>query len=555
VIAGWGGLPNGSHKWSAATWHDFHKASAASIGCTYEPEKVAFVRDIAAILRHTKGVMAGQPIVFLPWFLHRVVTPYFGYIDDATGMRRYNKCYIFVAKKNAKTTSMAPILAQQLIFDGERGAEIYTAAGDIDQAAIVYRQLSPMLREVPELEKMLIITDSQKHIALPRTHSWLKVLSAEVDTKHGINPHCVYFDELHGQPNRHLWETLTVGTFAAQVQPSLFTTSTAGYDINSICAEEWDYARLVRDGVIEDPTLLPVIYEVPKDADWTDPDTWFLANPSMGTREDMLKGHATISFEDMLTEFTRAKAEPRKENMFRRMRLNQWVSQESRWLPMHHWDSMPKDREPLRGRVHFAGLDLSTTTDLTSYVRVSFDGEMLDVYDHHFLPADGIEEKEDRDRVPYREWARQGFLTLTEGNVIDYPTVRAYINRMAAEDGKPEELAFDEWNATQLCQVELPSDGHTCVKMRQGFITLSAPSKRLEELVLSGRIRTVSPVLRWMAENVVVDTDPAGNIKPNKGKAKHRIDGIVALVMALDRASRHAQPKESVYAKRGIISL
>jgi phage terminase large subunit-like protein len=517
------------------------------MGATYDSTRADRVVAFFGQLRHVKGRWGhgpdgqGEPFTLMAWQEHEIIRPFFGYIAS-DGRRIYKRCFIAVAKKNGKTALCAGLALYALFGEGEPGAEVYSAAADREQASLVFQSAAPMCRNVSALDKRSKILEVQRRIVVPSTNSFYQVLSAEVETKHGLSPFCVIFDELHAQPNRNLWDVLTAGAFAARLEPMLFTITTAGYDRNSICYEEWDYARKVRDGIIEDPALLPVIYEVPEDADWNDEKMWHLANPSLGT---------TIDLDDMRAEYRKAKELPANENAYRRLRLNQWVSQESRFLPMDKWDAL-EEPHSVSGRVHYAGLDLSSTTDITAYLRVAWDGPCLDVFGHYWVPGFNIEERERRDRAPYREWARQGFVTLTEGDIIDYASVRQHMREKSASDGRPAEVGFDPWNATQFCQVELPDDGFVTVEVRQGYRTLSAPTKRLLELVLAGQLRVKDPVLRWMADNVVVTTDPTGAIKPDKSKARQRIDGIVALVVAIDRASRYGEPRRSVYEDHGI---
>ena len=549
---GFEGLPKGAERWGDARWNRYHSEQADAIGCVYRPELVINgPLLIASAVSHTEGVMAGRPFAFLPWFEHRIVHPFYGYVERETGLRRYRKCYLFVAKKNAKTTSMGPLLLHHLVTDGQVGARVFSAAGSIEQASEVYDVAMPMVTDSPSLSKRLLVRDANRRIIFPATHSWYQVLSADVHTKHGKKPSCVHFDELHAQPDRYLWDVLTVGASAGWVDPALFATSTAGYDRNGICYEEWQYARRVKQDPSLDPELLVVIYEMPEDADWQDEKNWCLANPSMGTRADMMAGKATISVEDMRAEFRKAIEIPAKQNMFRMMRLNQWVSQELRFIPMERYDALCAP-ETLSGRPHYGGLDLSSTTDLTAYVRVAWDGPNLDVFGHYWVPGANIEDRERRDRAPYREWARQGFVTFTDGDIIDYPTVREYLRDTAKTDGRPQEIGFDPWNATQFCQIDLPDDGFTMVEVRQGYKTMSSPTKQLLELILAGNLRVNDPVLRWMADNTVVTIDPTNAIKPDKSKARQRIDGIVALIVALDRAARHIEPRRSVYEDHGI---
>ena len=541
-------LPLDSESWGDEEWGSYHRKAAKAIGCVYDPGEGDAVLAFFAALRHVKGRWGGQPFVLLPWQEHEIIRPFFGYLDKQTRKRRYRRAFIAVAKKNGKTAMCAGLALWGLFMENEPGAEVYSAAADIPQASLVFQSAAPMVRAEPDLNAWSKVLDTQKRIVFPQLNAFYQVLSAEVESKHGLSPSFVIFDELHAQPNRHLWDVLTQGAFAAREQPALFTITTAGYDRNSICFEEWEYARHVRDGIIEDPALLPVIYEVEEDDDWEDEETWRKANPSLGV---------TIKIEDMRAEYRKAKELPANENSFRRLRLNQWVSQETRFIPMSAWDACSADPLPFLNRAWYGGLDLSQTTDLTAWARVAFDDDgFLDIDVHGFLPAENIIDRENRDRVPYREWERQGFITLTPGNVIDYDVVRNMVDEDAYSDGKPVEIGFDRYCARQFCEIELPGMGFETFGVPQGPTSLNDPTRKLLELVLSGKVRHGgNPLLRWTAENVTVTQDSNGNIKPDKAKSTQRIDALAAVINAIQRALLHGEEQPSVYEERGILTF
>jgi phage terminase large subunit-like protein len=534
-------LPEGSGRWGAKRWHQYHSERAASIGCVYDPERADSVVEFFSLLRHVKGRWGGDPFTLLPWQEHEIVRPFYGYIDPATDRRVYKRCFIAVAKKNGKTALCAGLALFGLFCENEPGAEVYSCAADRDQASLVFQSAAPMVRNEPTLSSLSKVLEVQRRIVFPQTNSFYQVLSAEVDTKHGLSPNYVIFDELHAQPNRHLWDVMSQGAFAAREEPALFTITTAGYDQLSICYEEWQYAKDVASGRIEDPHLLPVIYEVPEDADWTDEKTWRLANPSLGV---------TITLEDMRAEFTKAQRLPSNENAFRRLRLNQWTQQETRWLSMEAWDAcgphtdlvgLAEERkqamERLKGRQAIGWLDLSSKTDITTF-GLLFPGDTVEVLPFFFIPEEGLRERGDRDHALYQEWARLGFVHTTPGNVTDYRFVRETINKVR-EDYKFLAIAYDDWNAGKL-EVELSEeDGFSMVPVPQNISRMNAPTKDLLALVLSQRIdHHGDPVLRYMAGNLVVDVDNNERVRPTKAKSTGRIDGIVGIIMALAEASR-----------------
>jgi len=497
-------------------------------------------RKIAVInrLTHTKGPFAGQPFRLRPWQERRIIRPLFQ-IDKATGRRRYRMCLLMMPRKNGKTELIAALAIDGLLFDDEAGAEVYSAAADKDQAALAFNVAAQMIRNDPFLSGQCEIIDSQKRIVHRKSGSFYRAISAEAYSKHGFSASRILFDELHAQSNRELWDVLTTAT-GARAQPLTVAISTAGYDRHSILWELYAHAKNVLETPTLDPAFLPVIYEAPRDADWTDEKVWHAANPALGDFR---------SLDEMRTACARAQEIPAQENTFRRLYLNQWTEQAARWISMTAWDACraPIDRAALRGRPCFVGLDLSTTTDLTAAVAVFPDGDAFDVLPQFFVPKDRILQRATRDRVPYDQWAREDRITATPGPVVDYDAVRALITAWDQEFDL-RVVAYDPWNATDLIGRLEKQDGITCVKIRQGFASLSAPSKALETAILSKRLRHDGhPVLRWNVANMSVESDAAGNIKPSKELSTERIDGGYALVMAIDAMERNAHAANPAY--------
>ena len=496
---------------------------------------------------HVKGPLAGQPLVLDEWQERDIVRPLFGWKRKADGTRRYRKAYIEVPRKNGKSTLSAGLALYLTVADDEAGAEVYSAAADRDQAAIVFDVAKSMVGANEELEGM--VECFRRSMVVRRTASSYKVLSADAPTKHGLNAHGIIFDELHAQPNRELFDVLTTST-GARVQPLEIYITTAGYDRHSICWEQHEYACKVRDGIIEDDSLLVAIYCADEKDDWTDPKVWAKANPGLGK---------SISLEYLERECNSAKERPAYQNTFRRLHLNQWTEQATRWVDMTVWDrnTAKVDEAALIGRPCFAGLDLSSTADLTALVFVfppDDDDGPYTLLPRFFVPEEAVRIRARRDRVPYDVWVREGYITATEGNVVDYNFIRAQVHT-DAEKFLLRELAYDRFNATQLV-TDLGSDGITVVPFGQGFVSMSAPAKELEKLLLEGRIaHGGNPVLRWMMSNVSVRQDPAGNIKPDKSKSAEKIDGIVAACMGLGRAIVQPEAPKSVYETRGILTI
>ena len=499
------------------------------------------VRFFPRFLRHTKGEHAGQPFNLLPWQAD-IVRALFGW-KRSDGLRKYRRAYVEVPRKNGKSNLAAGIGLYLLFSDGEPGAEVYSAASDRDQAAIVFEAASSMVEESPELLEQS--EPYRRSIVIPKSRSSYKVLSSDVKTKHGLNAHGIIFDELHTQPNRDLWDVLTTST-GSRRQPLTFSITTAGFDRHSICWEIHDYAVKIQDGIIDDPEFLPVIFAAPDDADWTDPAVWALANPSLDV---------TISREYLEAECNRAQETPGYVNTFRRLHLNQWTESSSRWLDLGAWNECgePIDPAELEGESCWGGLDLSTTTDLSALVLVFPRDPGYAVLAWFWVPEETMRLRSRRDRVPYDIWAREGYIEATEGNVVDYDFIREKINSLGAQY-RIQQIGFDPWNATSLVN-DLMADGAKMVAVRQGYASLTAPSKELEKLVVARELfHGDNPVLRWCAANVVVQQDPAGNLKPSKDKSTERIDGIVALVIALSRAI-DGDETGNVYDERGLLTL
>lgn len=518
---------------------------AVSEGCYFDAEAAEKVRDFfRRFLRHSKGAWAGQPFELLDWQWRDVIQPLFGW-KRADGTRRFRKGYIEVAKKNGKTTLASGIGLYLLIADGESGAEVYSAGADREQAGIVFREAASMVGKSPALSDHVQVIESTKRLVFPRTGSFYKALCRESGTNEGLNIHGLIFEELHAQKNRDLFDTLTYGG-ASRRQPLQLAITTAGWDRHSICWEQHEYAWQVIEGVLPDWSFFPYIAAAGEEDDWEDPATWAKANPSIGV---------TVKLDEMREAYEAAKASPRKENSFKRYRLNIWTEQELRWLQMEDWDACGErfEASELAGLPCYAGLDLATVKDLAAFV-LFFPDAGNAVLPFFFCPQEGARERARADKVPYPTWARQGLIELTEGNVTDYRRILQRIGELG-ETYNIREIAVDRWNSQQL-QTDLTDAGFDVIQFGQGMASMTSPTKELEKLVLEGNIRHGGhPVLRWNAANVSVTEDPAGNIKPDKKKSSEKIDGIVALIMAIGRAIVQEQPRGSVYEERGLVTI
>ena len=435
--------------------------------------------------------------------------------------------------------------------DFEHGGEVYGCASDSQQASIVFDVAVDMVEQCPALKSRIKPVLSQKRLIYKPLNSFYQVLSAEAYTKHGLNVHGVVFDELHAQPNRNLYDVMLHGSGDARKQPLFFLITTAGTDRNSVCWEVHQKAEDILKGRKRDPTFYPVIYGAPDDADWTSEEVWKAANPSLGI---------TVDIEKLRNACESARQNTAEENLFRQLRLNQWVKQSVRWMPMEKWDacSFKFNERDLEGRVCYGGLDLSSTTDITAFVLVFPPEDENDKYyilPYFWIPEDNLDLRVRRDHVPYDIWHQDGYLQTTEGNVVHYGFIETFIEELGTKYNI-REIGFDRWGAVQMVQ-NLEGMGFTVVPFGQGFKDMSPPSKELMKLTLEGKLaHTGHPVLRWMMDNIYVKTDPAGNIKPDKEKSTEKIDGAVATIMALDRAIRNQNVQtESVYDQRGLIII
>ena len=491
----------------------------------YDKDAADYAVMFIESLCHTKGTWAGKPFELIDW-QEQIIRDLFGVLKP-NGYRQFNTAYIEIPKKQGKSELAAAVALLLLCGDGEERAEVYGCAADRNQAKIVFDVAVDMVRFCPALSKRVKILESQKKITYLPTNSSYQVLSADVANKHGFNTHGVIFDELHTQPNRKLFDVMLQGSGDARMQPLYFLITTAGNDTNSICYEVHQKAIDIAEGRKVDPTFYSVIYGAAEDEDWTDPKVWKKANPSLGI---------TVGIDKVKAACESAQQNPGEENAFRQLRLNQWVKQSVRWMPMDKWDAcaFPVSEDDLEGRICYGGLDLSSTTDITAFVLVFPPLDEEDKYyilPYFWIPEETLDLRVRRDHVPYDLWERQGTLMTTEGNVVHYGYIEKFIERLG-EKFNIREIAFDRWGAVQMVQ-NLEGMGFTVVPFGQGFKDMSPPTKELMKLVLEEKIAHGGhPVLRWMMDNIFIRTDPAGNIKADKEKSTEKIDGAIAFMTA-----------------------
>lgn len=462
---------------------------------------------------------------------------------------------LFLAGKNMTPTHNselgAAIALYMLLADGEPNAEVYVAACDRQQASIIFNTSMNFVEGNDTLSKVTNTIRSTKRIVYQKTGSFYQVLSSDVKSKSGINASCVILDEIWTYPNPDLAKMLTTGSGDARTQPLFLYLTTAGNKLTGYGWEMHQKAEDVLNGKRVDPSFLSIIYGLEDDADIADEKNWYKANPSLGH---------TIKIDRVREHYNQVKDDPADLALFKQLRLNMWLKQEIKWMPMENWDvcNYSVDPEALKGRVCYAGLDLSSTTDITAFVLVfppEEEGDKFQVIPYFWIPEETLQQRVRRDHVPYDIWHKQGLIKLTEGNVVHYGFIEKFIDKLG-EAYNIREIVYDRWGATQMSQ-NLEGMGFNMVPFGQGFKDMSPPTKELMRLTLSKQIAHGGhPVLRWMADNIVVRTDPAGNLKVDKEKSSEKIDGIVALIMGLARATVNPPDESSsIYDDRDMIIL
>lgn len=509
--------------------------------CHFEPKVAnAVIGFFEDKLTHIEGHLAGKPLTLAPW-QKAVVGCAFGW-KRPNGTRRYREVFQYVPRKNGKSTMLGGLINLVAFCDNEPGAQIYSAAAEREQAALVYRQAKGMILNREELELGTKIYATYKSIEYPNGVVY-KALSADADTKHGFNTHFVVVDELHAQPNRELVDVLVTST-GSRRQPMVWYITTADYDRQSICNEKYDYACKVRDGITDDPYFLPVVYEASIDDDWTSPETWRKANPNLDV---------SVSSEYLERECQRAKDTPSYENTFKRLHLNVRTQQDVRWIPIELWDHGGEafDHEILYGQECFAGLDFGWRDDYAAFVLVFPVNGTYYILPWFWLPEEG---RRDKRLPPASDFVAHGLVTLTPGNTTDvdaiYETIRECSRKYVIKS-----IAIDPANARKQAQ-DLMGEGFEVFEFIQSKRSYNEPCRLFEALLKEGNIRHGgNPVLRWMASNVAVELDGLGQIMPKKAKSTEKIDGIVATIMALGLAISTPIESSSFMDTQGIVVL
>ena len=501
--------------------------SAESRGFRFDEDKAQKILSFYDYLPHIKGEWAGQPIELGTW-QGFILINLFGWVSVKTGLRRFKSAYIEVARKNGKSTFIAPVGLYMLICDGEGGAEIYSCAASRDQARIVFDTARDMVKK-SELSQY--ITALNHSIYDEKSSSSFKPLAADSDTLEGKNTHCGIIDELHAHKSRKVYDVIELSC-ASRSQPLLIVITTAGSDRHGICYEIRNYTTKVLDGTINDDSSFGIIYTLDEPARWQDEDQWELANPNLGV---------SVKREDMRRLADKAAQTPSSANQFKTKRLNLWCDAESAFFNKEKWQSAPQFEPAIADTMPcIMGLDLSSKLDLTALVEAFPDDEgIVQVRTRFWLPEDVIDRRKTGKAhhlvTLYDQWAEAGFLNLTPGNMIDYQMIREEIRDLSVTVNL-EEIAYDPWGAAQLSLQMKEEDGLPMVEVAQTVKNMSEGMKELEALIEAGRIRhDHNPVMDWMMTNVTAKVDRNDNVFPRKDHQENKIDGAVALIIAMSR--------------------
>jgi phage terminase large subunit-like protein len=494
-------------------------------------------------LPHIKGKWGGKPLQLEPWQKF-ILTTVFGWVKKDSGLRRFRICYTEVSRKNAKSTLSSGVALYMLLADSEPGAEVYSAATTRDQAKIVFGDAQAMVRKTPELREHYKVQANAHNINVLGTSSKFEALSADAHTLDGLNIHCAIIDELHAHKTRDVWDVVETAT-GARSQPIIWAITTAGSNRSGICYEQRTYLTKVLECVALDETYFGVVYTIDDGDDWTQEQTWEKANPNYGV---------SIYPDDLARLVAKAMQMASAVNNLLTKRFCVWVSADTAWMDMRAWDRCKDeslDIEDFTDAPCWIALDLATKTDIAAMALLFKRGDDYYAFGRYYVPQETVE---NASNSQYSGWERTGKLTATTGAVTDFAAVENDVLELCARF-KVQEIAKDPWQSAYL-GTRMQDQGLTVVDVRQTVQMMSAPMKELESLVLSGRFHhDGDPVLAWMASNVVAHLDNKENIYPKKERPENKIDGIIALIMGLNRALvSDSENRPSVYESRGLLT-
>lgn len=499
-----------------------------------EDKAARVVRFIEGYCKHLHGDLAGQPFRLHDWQVKDIIYPAFGNFD-AEGHREKRFVYVELPKGNGKSFLLSAITLYMAIADGEHNAEVYCVAGDREQARIIFDTCREMIAADARLSAACQVFKNT--IIHKKSNSTIKVISAEAYSKHGYRPYAIMFDELHVQPNRELYDTLTRGMIK-RWNSMCWMITTAGVK-NTFAEQIHDEAELIRRGKVKNPAWHPVIYNATQEDDPFDPKVWQKANPGMGNIIDQ-KNFALLSNE--------AKSQPSALNSFKRLHLNIWTGSVESWIPAHVWDKCMgevSEDELLKADL-FMGLDIASTMDLSAlaYLWRLQDGRLFLKVDT-FCPEETIHDRDKKENANYLSWTEAGHITATPGNVQDLESIKGKILEAAGKYSL-QSLGFDPWLADNFAAELYTRHSIPVIKCVQNLSTLAEPSREFEKLLVSKiLVHDGNPVLAWNLDNTQIYRDTNNNYRPHKGKSKGKIDGIMASVIAIYAMLEHEKENPS----------
>jgi phage terminase large subunit-like protein len=506
-------------------------------GLYFDSKKAARAcRFFPKYLRHSKGKWSGKVFELEPWQAF-IIWNIFGWYT-ANGKRRFHTAYIEVARKNGKSTFAAGTGLYMMVADDEMGAEIYVGATKQKQAKVTFDEAKNMVKKSPELREYIIPFRNNLHSE--ELMAKFEPLGQDSDTEDGLNAYCGIIDEYHAHKDDSLYNVIESG-MGARENPLMFVITTAGFNKLGPCKTQRDLCEKILNGIIQQDDIFAMIFSMDEEDDWENSNNWIKANPSMNSID------TTRDF--LHSRYERVKNDPSKHVDFLTKNLNVWTDASEVWIQSKRWDACnikPIKWEDLAGRQCFGGLDLASVEDITCAF-LFFPGEAYhDLYPLFFIPEETVRERTKRDKVPYEQWVREGWIETTPGDTVDYDYIRRRLTGYYVEDGEVKHdescvadhvlissIAFDRWNSSQLVN-NLMADGIQMSPFGQGFVSMSTPTKEFKKLVLKKQVNHGgNPVLTWMISNVEIKCDAGGNEKIDKGASKEKVDGPVAGVMAL----------------------
>jgi len=517
-----------------------HLADLKRTDLAWRPEQAERVFDF---FRTMLTFEDGSPFELL-LFQRFILGSLFGwYAPDGT--RRFRTAYIETGKGSGKTPLAAGVGLYGLIADNEPAPEVYSAATMREQAKIAFGDAVRMVEGEAELKELVSVQVGS--LTIPAKSATFRPVSSEHKGLDGLRPHIGLIDELHEHPTGLVVDKIRAG-IKRRRNALIFEITNSGWDRTSVCWAHHEYSTRVLEGTLANDSWFAYVASLDEGDDWTDPKVWLKANPGMDA------GLPPVKY--LREQVEEAKGMPSKENITRRLNFCEWTEQSERWLPMPVWDEAAgafDEAEALKGRLVFAGLDLGSTSDMTALTLWCPGDDGGHAVWRFWVPEAAVEERRRRGLTDYADWVRAGFLRTTPGNVTDYDFIEHEVLELfRAYDVRA--LAFDRWNATQVVTHLRDELGDRVVEFGQGFASMSGPCKEIERLVLGRRLRHGGhPVARWMAGNVCIRTDPAGNLKIDKERSSEKVDGMVTLAMAIGVSQVAEAPAgPSVYESRGL---